>query len=454
MKTNKLMKQQGKIVMATALAAGCLLWSSGNINAQVPANLSPGLQEVVKLTQAHMGDDIINAYIKNLGQGFALSADDILYLNSQGVSQGVISTLLAAKVPAGAPPPTPTYVPPALVPAYVPPPPAAPPAEAYVAPTPLPGSGIDLNYFQSQLAPYGNWVDVPPYGPVWRPNIAVADPGWRPYFNGGFWQYTETGWYWQSEFPYGDIVFHYGRWMMDIRYGWVWVPGYEWAPAWVSWRQTDAYAGWAPLPPYAVFEPGIGIMFRGRYGADVDFGLGYDDFVFVGYDHFWDHDYRLALAPVGVRVGLFRSSLVINNYSFGGDGRFVVEGIGHERIALLTHRDVRPVEIVIRDPRIVREREVQRTVVVRKVEEIRARPASDPTRRAMETHDAEVKEQRDHPLAAPVRGGAPDVRPQPGRGGAAPGRGTPERGGTPPARGGDPKDSKDNQGGPGGAPGR
>ena len=31
--------------------------------------------------------------------------------------------------------------------------------------------------------------------------------------------------------------------------GWVWVPGYTWAPAWVSWRYGDGYAGWAPLPP-------------------------------------------------------------------------------------------------------------------------------------------------------------------------------------------------------------
>jgi hypothetical protein len=32
-------------------------------------------------------------------------------------------------------------------------------------------------------------------------------------------------------------------------YGWMWVPGYEWAPAWVSWRRNDDYYGWAPLNP-------------------------------------------------------------------------------------------------------------------------------------------------------------------------------------------------------------
>ena len=31
--------------------------------------------------------------------------------------------------------------------------------------------------------------------------------------------------------------------------GWYWVPGRVWAPAWVSWRRSNDYVGWAPLPP-------------------------------------------------------------------------------------------------------------------------------------------------------------------------------------------------------------
>ena len=30
-----------------------------------------------------------------------------------------------------------------------------------------------------------------------------------------------------------------GRWFFDDSYGWVWVPGSEWAPAWVAWRYGD-----------------------------------------------------------------------------------------------------------------------------------------------------------------------------------------------------------------------
>jgi hypothetical protein len=45
------------------------------------------------------------------------------------------------------------------------------------------------------------------------------------------------------------VAYHYGRWAFDPEYGWFWIPGDEWGPAWVDWRQGDDYVGWAPLPP-------------------------------------------------------------------------------------------------------------------------------------------------------------------------------------------------------------
>jgi hypothetical protein len=29
--------------------------------------------------------------------------------------------------------------------------------------------------------------------------------------------------------------------------GWAWIPGLEWAPAWVTWRVDGTVVGWAPL---------------------------------------------------------------------------------------------------------------------------------------------------------------------------------------------------------------
>ncbi len=51
---------------------------------------------------------------------------------------------------------------------------------------------------------------------------------------------------------------------------WIWVPGYEWAPAWVSWRSSDDYVGWAPLPPEAVWEPSKGFSTT----VDVSYNIG------------------------------------------------------------------------------------------------------------------------------------------------------------------------------------
>jgi hypothetical protein len=395
MKTNDLHKYRKTIaVTAACLSIGWLCWSGASLgHAQnAPANLSPGLQEVLKLTQNHLPDEIVTAYVKNSGQSYSLTADDILYLNSQGVSQSVLSALLQSRSAAPAMPATPAPPPMAYPVPSTPAPPATPvmppPVGSYVPPVPPPGSAISLPYFETQLQPYGGWVDVPPYGPAWRPNESVNNPLWRPYFDKGSWQYTDAGWYWNSEAPYGDIVFHYGRWLKDFRYGWVWVPGYDWAPAWVAWRQAEGYAGWAPLPPLAYYEAGVGLMYRGRLALDVDFGLDADAFVFIGYDHFWDHDYRGFLAPRD-RLGLlFRSSAVLNGYRVV-DGRFVVEGLGRDRIAALTHRKVRPGAIVIRDARIGQAREFDRSHAIQHVQEVRGRPANDPARSALEGRDRE-----------------------------------------------------------------
>lgn len=379
--------------VAAGLALGWLCWGGESVGrAQTaPANLSPALLDVVKLAQAHLPDDIIMAQIKNSGVSYSLSADDILYLNSQGVSAPVISLLQQMKPAAPTMPSGPAPTPPPDAPTMPAPYGAStqPPPEAYVPPVAPPGSDINLVYFQNQLQPFGHWLDVPPYGPAWQPNEAVL-PGWRPYFNDGNWQYTDAGWFWHSAVPYGDIVFHYGRWMRDFRYGWVWVPGYDWAPAWVSWRHADGFAGWAPLPPAARFEVGVGLFFRGGLAVDVDFGLAPDDYMFVGYDHFWDHDYRPFLLP-RERVGLvFRTSLVMNDHRIV-DGRLVFEGPGRERVAAFTHREVVVEKVVIRDPRIEHGREMERTRTVERVKEIQSRPPSDPLRRNMEKAAAVAK---------------------------------------------------------------
>lgn len=545
-----------------------------------PANLSPDLQEIVKFAQAHMSDDVILAYIKNSGKSYNLSADDLLYLNSQGVSQPVISALLKAKgdapaAPAPAPSPAPVAsAPPAAPPAAPPPAPEAPPPPPpgladnfgtdaglnpglWAAQTPLlsslaqfsgavlvpPGltfgpagmqmSGVagpgqltgvqsvasftppfkvtatvsgrveegipfdlclvspdlrqwlsvaghlggagerggefrarvpfvsvriptghapspehgtwvnwtgsgqplgglgnpiypapradvpytitmtvgadgiasvvyqdpagvvlgslnampvgngpfnvvlasrgmgptfanwysvnvesllpppapvvitappetpTIDYFQAHLSPYGQWITIPDAGAVWVPQ-AANDPDWRPYFDAGHWEYTDAGWFWQSDYPWGDIAFHYGRWIKNVYTGdrWAWAPGYNWAPSWVVWRDGDAGMGWAPLPWGVEFHPGVGLFWHGAVvTADVDFGIGVNAFVFVGHDHFWGGNYRVyAFDPVQARICFEHSSFHAGYVVVGG--HLHAEGLGRDRVREVTHHDV------------------------------------------------------------------------------------------------------------------
>jgi hypothetical protein len=105
---------------------------------------------------------------------------------------------------------------------------------------------VSVSFFHEQLSPHGRWVAAASYGDVWIPSGVVA--GWEPYVDGE-WVYTDYGWTWIADDPWGDIPYHYGTWTWADPYGWCWVPGTIWAPAWVTWAYTDDYIGWAPVPP-------------------------------------------------------------------------------------------------------------------------------------------------------------------------------------------------------------
>jgi hypothetical protein len=115
----------------------------------------------------------------------------------------------------------------------------------------------------SELSWNGEWIDTPEYGTVWRPN-RVSD-SWQPYLYGR-WAMTNAGWAWVSDEPFGWAVYHYGRWAWSPM-GWMWIPGRVWAPAWVSWRWVDGYAGWCPLGPrsYVYQQPAQWVFVRKQH---------------------------------------------------------------------------------------------------------------------------------------------------------------------------------------------
>ena len=157
------------------------------------------------------------------------------------------------------------------------------------------------------LAPYGTWVSTS-YGYGWCPmDVSV---GWRPY-TVGRWLYSNAGWMWISDDPWGSVPYHYGRWYYDDDYGWVWIPGDVWAPAWVSWRFGGDYVGWAPLPPDVGWTVGIGF----RYStASIDRRLDSHEWCFVPARNFAGVRVDRYVYPQSRNVTLIRSTRNVTRY--------------------------------------------------------------------------------------------------------------------------------------------
>jgi hypothetical protein len=326
-----------------------------------PAKLSERLQEVVKLAQSGVGDDVIVAYIQNYPGSFDPTPDQILYLTDLGISDVVVTALVNHHVtPAPAPAPSPTVAtvaPPAQGPVmpgptempsettYNPEPPLVynpPTTVEYVTPPPAEEDG----YFYSSLAPYGSWIDVADYGWCWQPTVVVLNYGWRPYCDHGRWLNTDCGWYWQSDYSWGWAPFHYGRWFHHPVRGWCWRPDSVWSPAWVSWRYTDTHCGWAPLPPGAHYHEGVGFTYYGAsVGIGFSFGLHHDAWTFVPAAHFHDHEVARYRVPPTEHAVVYRQSTVINDY-FVQNHVVVNRGVS-DRVPALARTEPRPV--VVRD---------------------------------------------------------------------------------------------------------
>ena len=352
------------------LALTGLALTLGNTGCNRPTNstigLTPELQEVAALAQNRTSDENIIGYIRNSGKGYKVTANDIVILTKNGVSQNVIGALMQQPAPAAA---APAVVPTASV-AVAPAAPVAPatpaaapvivnvnntqtaPAEPVataaapstpVAMAPAPGAPEpppSPEYFETQLAPYGQWMFLPEFGTrCWVPN--GLPPGWRPYFDSGHWVYTDSGMFWESEHPWGAIPFHYGRWV--FRGSWLWVPAYEYAPAWVIWRHGEGHMGWAPVPFGATFVSG-GWEFHGRHVAvDFDFGLSPTLFVFVGGNHFLDRDFHRHEMHGEEWHRAFAHS-EMNHFVHDEHGHgFRVEGFERTRVEIIVGRKVEPV---------------------------------------------------------------------------------------------------------------
>ncbi len=169
------------------------------------------------------------------------------------------------------------------------------------------GGDQTTDSFYDALDPYGDWVQTDRYGYVFRPR--TTGPAWRPYTDGS-WVQSDYGWTWRSNEPFGWATYHYGRWAQLPRTGWVWVPGSEWGPAWVSWRNSDDYVGWAPLPPDAWSANG----FTASVDAYFDIGPGLYAFLRVG--DFGEPSYVGRVIEPAQNVAIINKTVNVTNVTY------------------------------------------------------------------------------------------------------------------------------------------
>ncbi len=215
-------------------------------------------------------------------------------------------------------------------------------AVAMPAPSARADISVPVDFFYDALAPQGDWVYTDNYGYIWQPAVAQQS-GWSPYSD-GYWAYTDAGWTWISNENFGWATYHYGRWIR-MSSSWFWVPGYEWAPAWVSWRQSDDYIGWAPLPPEAQWSQNVGF----NYWTDSYYDIGPSYYSFVPMRSFAT---RTSLRPfivdrsqninyvdrsVNITNISYRQN-VVNNIFVGGPDPARIDRFGDNRVRRLTLR--------------------------------------------------------------------------------------------------------------------
>ena len=174
----------------------------------------------------------------------------------------------------------------------------------------------DYDVFYSNLSSEGSWVEAGNYGYCFRPRVAKD---WRPYGD-GHWVWTDRGWYWDSNERFGWATYHYGRWVRIGGTGWCWVPGRQWAPAWVSWRESDEHVGWAPLPPEADVSAQVSIS----SWSDSYYDVGPSAYTFIRYSHWSAPSYARYVEPPAQNVQIINqtknvtnivtNNTVINNY--------------------------------------------------------------------------------------------------------------------------------------------
>ena len=179
------------------------------------------------------------------------------------------------------------------------------------------GVASDDFYQSESLNKHGRWVKADKWGASWQPTNVPS--GWSPYTNGSFQYCDDCGWTFVSDEPWAWATYHYGRWTrVHSGCGWAWVPGKVWAGSWVSWRQGQGNSrdsiGWAPLPPEAGCELGVGVS----TWADQEYDIGPDYYTFINVRDFGSDSYLRGgfIYNRGQNVTIINQTINITNIAY------------------------------------------------------------------------------------------------------------------------------------------
>ena len=195
---------------------------------------------------------------------------------------------------------------------------------------PSPHPSVSYQTFYEELSPYGQWINNPIHGYVWIP---AAGPDFVPYSTAGYWVCSDYGWTWVSDYSWGWAPFHYGLWDYDNFYGWYWIPNTVWGPAWVAWRRTPDYYGWAPL--------GSNYNFNGE-NPDY-YNMPTDRWVFVQEQYINSPNHYQHYAPRGEYEGYIKNSTPIIRTHYDNEMHVTyISGPETVEVEKVTGKPVRP----------------------------------------------------------------------------------------------------------------
>jgi probable HAF family extracellular repeat protein len=195
----------------------------------------------------------------------------------------------------------------------------------------------DYDVFYTRLSSdEGSWVEAGNYGYCFRPRVSGD---WRPYRD-GHWVWTDHGWYWDSNERFAWATYHYGRWIDIGGTGWCWVPGNQWAPAWVSWRESDENIGWAPLPP----EADVSVHQSISSWSDSYYDIGPAAYAFISYAHWREPSYAQYIEPPERNVQIISETKNVTNIVTNNN---VINNFGPpvQTVATKTNQNIQQVKL-------------------------------------------------------------------------------------------------------------